>query len=219
MNQSEQINELAGALSKFQATVGQIKKNKKATIQMKKGGNFSYSYADLPGVLEAITKPLSEQGLALVQGCHTRENGAVVLSTKLIHSSGQWMESSMPINANIEDIKQLGMQITYCRRYAITAVVGICADDDNEECLDTNTTKPAKPQTVSKEQVAELKSLLNGDAVRLKNMLEWLKKQHKVGSIEQMPADAYERLRPVLLAQKEAEQAEQVESKIEELAF
>jgi len=67
MNRSENINELAAALAKAQASIPPVKKDLSAVIETKAGGKYAYAYADLASVLEAIRKPLSDNGLAVIQ--------------------------------------------------------------------------------------------------------------------------------------------------------
>lgn len=133
MNRSEQINELATALAKAQ---GQI------TGALKDSSNPYYSskYADLASVWDACRKPLSENGLAVIQMPGRDESGNFV-ETILSHSSGQWFSSKLHFKPGrtdkngvfipLEDSQALGSGITYIRRYALSAMVGIAPEDDD----------------------------------------------------------------------------------------
>lgn len=122
MNQSEHLNELAVALCKLQGMVTSIPKNKIA-----KGLKFSYSYADLAGIWDAIRAPLASCGLSVVQSF---DNNAMV--TLLMHSSGQWVRSVLPMtSANVKP-QELGSEITYLRRYGLSAILGLTTDDDDD---------------------------------------------------------------------------------------
>jgi len=127
MNQSEQINEIASALSKFQGKVSLIAKKKTANVTMKSGGKYSYNYADLPSILDAIRLNLSEHGLAVM---HQFKGNLLI--TKLIHSSGQWIDSEMVLEFHDPDPQKRGALITFFRRYALTAILGISADEDDD---------------------------------------------------------------------------------------
>lgn len=118
--QSEQINELATALSKAQ---GQIENAKKDT----ENPFFKSKYADLAGIWDAIRKPLSSNGLSVVQGCDDKEN----LVTTLMHSSGQFITSMIPVFNSKKDAQGFGSGMTYARRYSLSAIVGITQDDDD----------------------------------------------------------------------------------------
>lgn len=210
MHQSEQINELVAALTSARATIESIKKDSHNPF-------FKSEYASFESIYKATEPSLTKNGLAVIQAPDYLD-GKMVLVTRLIHTSGQWISSCAPLLPVKQDSQSIGAAITYMKRYSWAVLMGLPGtevDDDGEAERMAGENKD-KPQTISKEQVAELKSLINGDQVRMKNMLEWLKTSHSVGSIEQMPADAYEQLRPGLLAQKAAEQEV---SKIEELAL
>jgi hypothetical protein len=126
--QSEQIGELAAALSKAQKDIKAPHKGKTAKIEGR--ANYSYKYADLADVIECYRKPLSDNGLALAQSLR-QENGHLVLTTKLLHSGGQWIASEYPVSVYQRPQEQ-GSAITYARRYSVTALLGIAADDDDD---------------------------------------------------------------------------------------
>lgn len=124
MQRSEAINELATALARAQ---GQMK----AAIKDSSNPFFKSKYADLSSVVEAVKKPLSDNGLSYTQ-LTDMEEGAVVIETLLLHSSGQWLMGRlrMPV-AKPNDPQALGSAITYCRRYALQSLCGVPADDDD----------------------------------------------------------------------------------------
>lgn len=118
---SEQINELATALAKAQ---GQIK----GAVKDATNPHYKSQYADLESVWEAIRKPLSDNGLAVVQPVMGGE-----LHTYLIHSTGQWIQSIYPLIARDQSPQALGSSLTYARRYALAAMVGVYQTDDDGE--------------------------------------------------------------------------------------
>jgi len=129
--QSENINELALALSKAQGSMRIAKTNKVNPY-------FKSKYADLSSIWDACRASLSENGLAVVQGIVPAEDGAWRLVTTLIHSSGQWMRAYMPIITQKTDSQSLGSAITYTKRYSLSAMVGVAtgeADDDGESAM------------------------------------------------------------------------------------
>lgn len=129
--QSEQINELATALAKAQATFASVPKTKTARIPTKAGGEYSYNYSDLADILEMVRKPLADNGLSIVQ-MPTSENGVCEVYTQLSHQSGQWIGSAIRYPVSTGDIKLLGTAITYLRRYALSAMLGLASDDDDD---------------------------------------------------------------------------------------
>lgn len=121
--QSEEINELAGALAKAQG---------KITGALKDSANpfFKSKYADLASVWDACRSALSENGLAVVQQTEADESGVMVITT-LAHSSGQWMRSSLRLQPKDASPQGIGSAITYGRRYALAAAVGVAQVDDD----------------------------------------------------------------------------------------
>lgn len=149
MRTSEQIDKLAEALSKAQGEFINPDKNKIAKIPMKSGGSYSYAYADLPEILNSTRKALFSNQLSHTMGLRYAPN-IVLLIGRLMHSSGQWIESEYEISRNT-DPKTLAASITYGRRYVFTALLGIAADEDTDEApedgADYEDKKPQPPKT------------------------------------------------------------------------
>jgi hypothetical protein len=135
LSTSETFADLASALSKAQGAFPAIKKDNTAQVrgESKRGEavEYSYSYADLASILEAIRKPLAENGLSIIQPICPADPEHVWLVTRLIHSSGQWIESAYPVDV-YERPQEMGSAITYARRYALTALLGIAAEEDDD---------------------------------------------------------------------------------------
>jgi hypothetical protein len=123
--QSEQINELSAALAKAQAEIKHAGKSADNPY-------FKSKYADLPAVLDAAKFALAANGLSVVQSTLINEAGGVVLVTQLNHSSGQWIRGFYPVNPIKSDPQGFGSAMTYARRYAYSAMVGVAADDDDD---------------------------------------------------------------------------------------
>lgn len=128
MKSSEHINELAAALSKAQSEIqGAIKENTNPFFKSK--------YADLGSVWAAIREPFARNGLSVAQGSglDVHNDGKVIniLHTRLMHSSGQWLESETHLNPVKDDPQSLGSAITYQRRYQLQAIAGVVPEDDD----------------------------------------------------------------------------------------
>jgi len=121
--QSEQINELSAALAKAQATM-------KAAPFDRTNPHFKNKYATLASVIDTIRKPLADAGLSYTQTTQLRDNGFVLVTT-LRHASGQWVESEYPLPVASKP-QELGSALTYARRYSLSALVCIAADDDDD---------------------------------------------------------------------------------------
>jgi hypothetical protein len=123
--QSETIGALAAALSKAQADI---------TGALKDSSNpfFKSKYADLASCWDACRKQLAANGLSVIQTTEWNPNG-VMLMTTLAHTSGEWIRGELPIRAKDESPQAQGSAITYARRYALTAIVGLAQIDDDAE--------------------------------------------------------------------------------------
>lgn len=135
MRTSEDLNELAAALAKAQAKIENAPLNKN-------NPHFKNKYADLAAIRDAVTKPLSEQGLSYVQMTGTTEGGQFALFTRLMHTSGQWMESIYPLPVDVGKQQVMGSAITYARRYSLAAVCGVAAEEDDDGKAATSPGEP-----------------------------------------------------------------------------
>lgn len=122
---SSEIKDLAAALAKAQGAFPSIKKER--TV---KTTSYSYSYADLSDILDAIRPHLAANGLSMIQPI-VADGATELLVTRLLHLSGQWIESTYPL-ASYERPQETGSAITYARRYALAALLGIAAEDDDD---------------------------------------------------------------------------------------
>jgi hypothetical protein len=140
----ESINELAAALAKAQSELGHVTKSKVAKI----GPGREYRYADLADVLEVVRKALSKHGIAVVQALQS-DGERIWLETRLAHSSGQSLTSTYPISGGTD--QAIGSSITYGRRYALSAMVGLAADEDDDgEASTTEAASKPAPKPASK---------------------------------------------------------------------
>lgn len=122
--QSPDIKKLATALAKAQGAMGHATKNAE-------NDHFHNTYADLAAVIDAGRKPLSDNGLAVVQAIQILDAQRYMLVTTLMHSSGQWTRSFCPILTNKNDAQGLGSGLTYMRRYSYAAMIGVAQEDDD----------------------------------------------------------------------------------------
>lgn len=123
MRTSETIGALAEALAKARTEFREVAK----TGHYKQGPLKGQRYTLITDVLDAVTPALSKHGLAIVQGPVSTE----ALATRLIHSSGEWMEATAPIVQGQQPGAQgWGSGVTYARKYALMAMVGVFPDDD-----------------------------------------------------------------------------------------
>jgi len=116
------MSELTKAFIKAQSEFPRIGKDGKADT-----GKFSYTYATLPSVMDAVLPVLHKHGLALMQTFNGDE-----MQTRLLHESGESESSFIAYPTTGVNPQELGKWITYLRRYAIVAMLGLAPDDDDD---------------------------------------------------------------------------------------
>ena len=132
MEKSAEINELASALSKAQGVIVPASKDADNPF-------FHSKYADLASVWEVAREPLYRNGLAIIQ-LPSADGNIVTLETIIVHSSGQFISSKLTMIAKDASPQAIGSCITYLRRYALSSVVGIASeiDDDGNSATNVN---------------------------------------------------------------------------------
>lgn len=138
-NHSMEVAKLAAALAMAQKNFAPIPKDREVTVYSDRG-NYKFKYATLDAIRTATMPALAEQTLAIVQGMIEYGNGYAV-ETKLIHSSGEWIRNVTPmfVSGRVKDGRQypptnqeLGSAQSYARRYGISALLCITADEDDD---------------------------------------------------------------------------------------
>jgi len=141
IQQSESIANLTLALSIVQG---------KMSYAVKDSANpfFKSKYADLESVWDACRSLLAENGLAVMQfpGLYTDHDKSMSLTTIISHKSGQYIIQEMSVPVTKPDAQGAGSALTYMRRYALAAVVGVVQADD-----DGNAASSPKPVVKAKE--------------------------------------------------------------------
>ncbi len=125
MIRSEAINELTIALAKAQGAFAAVAKSRSNPF-------LKTRYATLDDIISATRKPLSDNGLAVVQTIAQGEGG-MDMETTLLHASGQWIASVMRVLPDKPtDPQRVGSALTYARRYALAAILGVAPEDDDD---------------------------------------------------------------------------------------
>lgn len=128
---SEQLNELAKALVSAQKDFTAIPKTQTAKVAMKNGGQYSYSYADLADIWVSIRPVLAKNGLAITQFIESEESSDK-LRTTIWHESGQYIDGAMKLPLQGKTPQEAGSVITYYKRYALGAALGIATEEDDD---------------------------------------------------------------------------------------
>ena len=82
-----------------------------------------------------ILKNFFQTGKVPIQGNYTDARGSFYVTTMLLHSSGQWIKSKLKMPITKADAQGVGATITYARRFALSAMVGISQYDDDGESI------------------------------------------------------------------------------------
>jgi hypothetical protein len=165
MNSSENINELATALALVQSQLGHAKKDSKNPF-------FKSSYADLESVWDACRSLLSSNGLSVMQFPGNYTDGEMSLTTILAHSSGQYIEQTMSFPVSKNDPQGCMACLTYMRRGALAAVVGIVqADDDGNEA-----SEKGKSPSITPQQIASITALIEQTGSDVEKLCAYFKK-------------------------------------------
>jgi ERF superfamily len=126
---SETIGAIATALAKAQAELVNPEKTLTATI-VARNGERTFRYASLATGLDLIRKCLGQHEIAVVQSTAV-DQGRIMLTTRLVHASGEWVSSLWPVCLAAEASAHVkGAALTYARRYALFTLVGIAGEDD-----------------------------------------------------------------------------------------
>lgn len=137
------MDKLAAALVAFQGEVPTIPKNRTAKIPTKTGPGYSYRYADLSDMLAAIREPLRRNGLAVTQMLAAASSPAnMAIKTKIWHETGQTESETFEFPVAGRSPQEIGSLITYMKRYALGAALGISTDDDDDGNAATHAPKP-----------------------------------------------------------------------------
>lgn len=200
MDKSEEIDKLAIALAKFQGSLEQPSLNSEVKVRTKTGGEYKFKYADLSECKRAAKQPLADNELSV---CQLIEDDYSI-RTILLHSSGQWISSKVRMPSNTADAQSIGSAITYAKRYAFCAILGIVADDDEDANIASgNTAQKEQPKEQPKKTAnSRVKKELTRDHLNnesaMESISEWLYNKEKIAkeanqpfSVESVISNAY----------------------------
>lgn len=147
-------DKLYAALAKAQGEIKAAEAKSEAEVRKKETNAFLYSfkYADLAACLEVIRKPLSENGLALIQ-IPSIDGNVVSIRTIIGHESGQSISCVMTMTPDKSGPQAIGTCMSYLRRYSLCAMVGVAQFDDDAQSA---TADPDDYERLSPEQIDEI---------------------------------------------------------------
>lgn len=142
MEQSTEIKDLAAALALAQSEI-------KGAIKDSANPFFKSKYADLTSVWDACRAAITKNGLSVIQTCDDND-AKVTVTTQLMHSSGQWIRGQLSAKPAKSDPQGIGSCITYLRRYALAAMVGVAPEDDDGNAATLPQAQKYKPNSVNR---------------------------------------------------------------------
>ena len=125
MKTSESIVKISSALVQMQSETSH------ATFDSL-NPHFKNKYASLAEVIDTIKPALAKYGLCVIQLPFYRQDVGFMLVTRIMHESGEWIETEVMLNPTKNDPQGLGSSITYMRRYTLPGVCLIASDEDDD---------------------------------------------------------------------------------------
>jgi cytochrome c556 len=155
MRTSEQTDKIFKALIAAQKEMGKLVKDAENPF-------FKSQYASLEAVIELVKPVFLEHGIAIVQGSGPRGETGINLITRLVHDSGQWIETDFPVPLAKQDPQAAGSASSYGRRYGLKAMACLAeADDDGQSASEE---EPRRDRTEKQlKEVNELFAALKAD--------------------------------------------------------
>lgn len=185
MNKSENIGQLAKAMSLLQGEVSDIKKDKKA---------YTHKYGDRPQLLQILRPLLLKNNLSVMQFPGLNED-RVVLETIVSHESGEWisgvMEAPITLGKGMIPAQAVGATITYASRYALLSIFGIGAEDEDDDLSSISKTSGSPKQEAlsdayaKKQMMEHLNELLKEDGTATGTMTN-ICNFYKVASLDDL---------------------------------
>ncbi len=188
--ESAELGKLFEALSKAQ---GEIEIAKEDSLNP----FFKSKYSDLASVINASRPYLSKFGLSVIQRIMANGNGTSFLFTRLCHASGQWMESRMNLLPTKPDMQGMGSAITYAKRYAYSAMIGVVTgedDDGNAACVSQNggKTKSISDITSNITQMQAKKILERLTEINDESLLDKILEYYNISKLSYLPQSQFD---------------------------
>jgi hypothetical protein len=187
-------------IGKLVEALALARKSFKKVVKDSNNPFFKSKYADLATVIEAVTPALCENGLIVLQSCRVDGNNAII-TTKLAHSSGQWLQDELALPMVKYDAQGAGSAFTYARRYSLSAFLNVAADtDDDGNAASVGTDKKYErdfdqrtedQRLVTKEQISAWNSA-KSKGVRTEAQISAKFKASGIFSIEEMPKNKFD---------------------------
>ncbi len=187
MKHSDSLASIAPALVKAINAIEGVKKDAS-------NPHFKSKFATLEAVIEAAHPHLASNGLTVLQGPGLMQGSALTVSTRILHESGEWIETEFAIPMAKQDPQAAGSALTYARRYSLMAVLNMPAvDDDGESAM-----RPV--ETITQDQADKLREELEATGSNVSGFLSFF----KIDKIEALPATRHGEAARMIEAKRKA---------------
>lgn len=190
--QSESVAKLAQALAKAQAKLTAPKRNREVTVTPRREGAkpYKFEYSTLDSLIEHVRGPLTENGLWFVQttepGGYLSGGAGFLLKTTLLHESGEYISGYLQVRDGGSN-QEMGSELTYRKRYALSAILGLASDlDDDGNSADGNEISEAKERVMPSPRPAPLTKDDAAKAAAIKFDMNACEKLEKFSSREKL---------------------------------
>lgn len=151
MQTSETITKIAPAIVAAAAELGPVAKDAVNPA-------FRNRYATLDAIMEQVRPVLARHGLAVLQGVHHPETvdgtlRCINVETRLLHLSGEWIASSVALPVEKVTSQGIGSATSYGRRYGLSAILGLTADDDDGNAASVTARQEQRLEDVAGKQL------------------------------------------------------------------
>lgn len=196
---SENNKSIAKALTAAWGSIETPKHNTNVTVKTKSGSTYEFSYTDLDGIYEAIKEVYRENKIAVLQDAKTTfgEPGMLVsVETMLLHESGEWVKSESLKAIAAQSMQDLGGQITYMKRYSLSAMLGIATekDDDANGVSGNQVEYKNQPNKRSEAQVKRLFAIASSKKISAADVKKAIMQDYNKTQAEDLTKEEYDEL-------------------------
>lgn len=195
MKSSASLGAIAPALVK---ALGELR----GVAKDSKNPHFKNDYASLEAVIETARPVLASHGLAFMQGLGEYVGGAMTVSTRILHESGEWIESDFQMPVAKSDPQGTASASTYARRYSLMGILGLPAVDDDGEAA-TAPIRAVPDKAITQDQADALRVEIEAVGADPAKFLAFF----KVRALEALPASRWNEAVAMLEAKRMKEAA------------
>ena len=149
--------ELSQSIIKLSESLCKAQKEFKTAIKNRSNPYFRSKYADYTEVLGCVKPALNKYGISIIQPINND-----VVETVLLHESGEYIKSSTKIYCTTNKPQDYGSAITYARRYALSSLLSIDSDEDDDGNVANGNNQPPTPSKPTVDPTKERLYKLNG---------------------------------------------------------